>query len=53
MTTPNKNRIQSHKEGDNSPDLADALASTDDGHEMGLLRTKRKVINTNTHTMTF
>lgn len=45
MTTPKKTTSQSHKEGDNTPDLADALARTDDGREMGLLRTKRKVMN--------
>lgn len=55
MTTSPKKKTtsKSHKERDNTPDLPDALARTDDGHEMGLLRTKQKVINKHTHAMTF
>lgn len=47
MTTTEKTS-RSHKEGDNSPDLHGTLAWTDDGREMGPLRTKQKVINTHT-----
>lgn len=53
MTTSPKKTSKSHKERDNTPDLPDALARTDDGHEMGPLRTKRKVINVHTRAMTF
>lgn len=43
-----KKTSKSHKERDNTPDLSDALARTDGGHEMGLLRTKLEAINTHT-----
>lgn len=44
-----KTTSKSHKvQANNTSDLPDALARTDDGHEMGLPRTKQKVINIHT-----
>lgn len=49
MTASPKKNIRSHKKRDNSPDPPGALARSDDGHEMGLLRSQGKVIKTHTH----
>lgn len=53
MTASPKKNTGSHKKRYNSPDPLGALARSDDGHEMGLLRSQGKVINTHPRALTF